>query len=150
MLEGPVGNRTTEELVICIVIGVAMLTLLLPDLYAVGWVALWEGAVAKDSRTAANNAQVKVLCLPWLVLLAFVPLAGIFRGFVNPWFAIGVLVSGSALADGLLARRARQKLRTELPERARRRASGEVEYYGGWIRFGRWLGQRWRSAVGVM
>jgi len=26
--------------------------------------------------------------MPLLVLLAFVPLAGIFRGFVNPWFAI--------------------------------------------------------------
>jgi len=130
---------------ICIVIGIATLAFLVPDLYAVGWVALWEGAVAKDSRTAAANAQAKVLVLPWVLTLILLILAA-GSGWPRTFgFGISVLVVGSALADWWFARRAQQKLRTGLVERARYRAAGEVEFYGTWERLGRWLGRLWRT-----
>jgi hypothetical protein len=136
-----VRGKLTQDTALCAVAGVAMLAFLRADLFAVGWAALWEGAVAKDSRTACSNAQMKVLFLPWLLLFGLLPLAGIAGWLANPWFDIGVLVVGSAMADLWFGRRAQQKLRTELPQLALSRAAGEVEYYGDWLRWGRRFGQ---------
>ena len=122
-----------------------MLFFLIADLNAIVWAALWEGAVAKDSRTAASNAQAKVLLLPWLPMVLGAFLVDLFGWVGVRWFALCVLVLGSLLADNWFTKRARQNLLTLLPERARSRAAGEIEYYGTWAGLGRRLGRLWRS-----
>jgi len=118
-------------------VGAAVLGLLIPDLRAVGWTALWEGAVARDSKIAAGNAASKVLALPWVGLLT--PLS-----LIEPRLLLGVLVAGSVLTDWWFARRAREKLATALRQIAQIRAAGQQEFPTDWVRLGRWLGRGWR------
>jgi len=134
---------TAEEIELSLAVGLAMLALLIPDLYAVGWAGLWAGAVAKDSRTGATNALLKVLCVPWLLVLGTLPFCWLFGRPPSPWLALCGVIIGSIVMDWSVIRGAKRRLLLELPNLAQRRAAGEVEFFSGWERLGRWLGRLW-------
>jgi hypothetical protein len=50
-----------------------------------------------------------------------------------------------ALANRWFTEEARRHLEKDLRLWALRRASGELEHYDGWRRFGRWLARCWRQ-----
>jgi len=122
-----------------------LLILLLPDLRAVAWDALWLGVVEKNSRVATHNTLVRILALPWLAVIA----VGIVGGFtfnirVVPTICIITLLASSLLTDWWFAKRAQERVRAQLVRRAAWRAGGEEEQYERWQGVGRWLGRRWR------
>jgi hypothetical protein len=122
----------------------AVLGVLLADLWAVGWVGLWSGVSERSAALAATNVQGLVLFLPWVAAAALcVPLlfagsaAGLTAGACG-WAA------SSLLADRWFGARARRRLFADLPLWALRRAEGDLEHYDSWRRLGRALGLRWR------
>lgn len=132
-----------RETMVWAFLGFVVLLLLIPDLLAVGWAGLWEGAVSKNAETAAGNAKLKVLGLPWLLVAAPMLLGAVFKRETTLVLAVLALASGSIVADRWFSRQARRKLQTELVQRARSRACGEVGYYAAWESLGRRLGRFW-------
>ena len=122
----------------------ALLALLIPDLQAVGWTALWHGVIARNARAAEQEAFSRVLLLPWLTtifvwIISFTlnnPRAGAFA-VVLTW------VMGSLIANSWFGRKSRRQLESKLALWALRRSTGELEHYDGWRRLGRRLGRWW-------
>ena len=122
----------------------ALLALLIPDLQAVGWTALWHGVIARNARAAEQEAFSRVLLLPWLTtifvwIISFTlnnPRAGAFA-VVLTW------VMGSLIANSWYGRKSRRQLESKLALWALRRSTGELEHYDGWRRLGRRLGRWW-------
>jgi hypothetical protein len=119
--------------------------LLLPDLHAVGWTAMWRGVIAPDARTAQREACSQVLFVPlclafglWSIVVSLHQAEHGGLVFVVAWLVF------SAWVDWWSGRRASRKLHAELELWALRRSAGELEHYDGWRRAGRWLGRRWR------
>jgi hypothetical protein len=137
------GGQNTVHYVLGMV---AIVGFLVPDLYAVGWAALWRSVIAKGAREADKEAFSEALFFPWMP-------AGVVWLATIPWMepenaAIVFIITwmlASAANDWWHIRQARHKLETRLFLWAQRRAAGELEHYDGWRRLGRWLG-RWWSA----
>jgi len=49
--------------------GAAMLGMLVPDVRALTWTAMWRSVIAKNARTAQQEAFSNLAGLPWLALL---------------------------------------------------------------------------------
>jgi hypothetical protein len=133
------GNRVSGALM------VGMLALLVPDVRAVAWDALWQGVVAKDSKHARSNAVFRVLVTPWLLLM-LITLSTIWLRFDSQLLAVmqmTTFVGASLVADMWFTRRARRHLHARLTNWALRRAQGNFEHFDRWRAFGRWLGRRW-------
>ena len=123
---------------------IAMLALLVPDVQAMGWTALWHGVTARNARAAEQEAFSRVLFLPWLTTIflwtiistANIPRAGEFV-VVVAW------VLCSLVADTWFGRNSKRQLESKLALWALRRSAGEFEHYDGWRRLGRRLGRWW-------
>jgi len=137
------GGRETG---IYAALSVALMGFLIPDLYAVGWTALWKGVIRPTAREAEKEAFMQVLFLPWLLtfIAAFLPMtvAGQRDGIIG--FLVVWMVS-SAAVNWWFGRRAFRKLYSELGVWGLRRSAGEFEHYDDWRRVGRRLGQWWRT-----
>lgn len=129
---------------ILVAFAVAVVGFLIPDLYAVGWTALRQGVISKDTRNAQGNAGLHVLLLPWLVLVTVLTLLVLSNVSFEPWWALAPYVMASAAADWWFLRRSRRLLETDMVLWAHRRAAGELEHYDSWRRWGRMLGRWWR------
>ncbi|HWN94294.1 MAG TPA: ABC transporter permease [Methylomirabilota bacterium] len=146
------ASRGREDTWLYVLLSVALLGFLIPDLYAVGWTALWEGVVARNAREAEKEAFMRVLVLPWI--LAFIVGSLVAFAFTNAKSSavMGVAIIGcvvfSAAVDWWFMRQSRHNLETKLGLWALRRSAGEFEHYDGWRHAGRRLGQWWRKAIG--
>lgn len=123
-----------------VVAGLANFLMLGADLWAAGWVGLWQGVRARNSQEAAGRTQWRIMMLPWggvVVLQAVWALspAGSFLTMLAGWVLFGLA------ADAFFGLRARRKLLHELRAAAVRRAAGEVGSAGWITRIIRWLGQ---------
>ena len=121
----------------------ALLGFLVPDLYAVGWTALWAGVVAKNSHEAEKSATT-VLVLPWLLS----PIFSVVLGWLGAsdekkmLSIVGGWIVFSAATNWFYGKKSRQRLMTDLLPFAQARAwGGEVEVYNIWRRLGRALGK---------
>jgi hypothetical protein len=123
-----------------------MLAVLVPDVRAVAWAALWQGVVAKDARRATSNAVFHVLATPWILLMVIIAMFSWLA--LDSWILVGIQVTtffGLSLAvDAWFTRRARRHLHTRLRNWALRRSAGDFEHFNTWRALGRWLGRRWR------
>lgn len=97
------------------------IVVLLTDFFALGWVGMWHGLVARQHHRAVLVSLVQILVLPWLLYVVMGMCGGFnssagANAFIITWYLTGVL------NDFIWARRARNKLRNEF----RLRASGAV------------------------
>ena len=137
------------ETLVYICAGAALLALFVPDLYAVVWLALWQGVISKDSRQA-ENASLSVLILPWALMPVVSGLLALFSiGETTRMFAALVAWAASSfVCNRLYSRGARRHLEMHLRHCALARACGEDDgFYAGWQRLGRWAGKLWRRLV---
>lgn len=97
------------------------IVVLFTDFFALGWVGMWHGLVARQHHRAVLVSLIKILVLPWLLYVVmgvcggFNSSAGV-QAFFCMWYLMGVL------NDLIWSRRARNKLRAEF----RLRAAGAV------------------------
>jgi len=118
----------------CVICGMIMLP---ADALAIGWVAMWRAMVEKRPRTAAGDAVLRILVLPW-VLMGVIGAMGIMDSgavalFV--WFIFGIAI------DLGFATAARGHLLTQFRIQAARRPEEPLGILG---RLGRWLGRMMR------
>jgi hypothetical protein len=124
--------------------GAAMLGLLVPDVYALMWTAMWQSVVKKNARDAQQETISEIVLLPWLITVVPCVLGALLKGGNGALLALVVSwASVSAVADRYYSIRSRQKLGTRLALWARRRAAGELDHYDGWKDLGRKLGRWW-------
>ena len=125
-------------------VAIAMLALLIPDLQAVGWTALWRGVVARNARAAEQETFSRVLLLPWLTTI-FVWIINLTPNSpsASAFVVVVAWVVCSLAADGWSSRESRRQLESKLALWALRRSAGEFERYDGWRRLGRQLGRWW-------
>jgi len=112
----------------------ANLIVFLVDLWALGWVALWLGARAKNGAEGASKAQFRVLTAPWLGVMVVTLVAAFlfgrwasFPAMVGLWFVFSLPL---AIRYGS---RARSELHTSLRAAALQRAAGERPAPPPWI-----------------
>lgn len=72
------------------------------DLFAVGWLGLWQGVISRTARLALLKTVLIVMTAPWLWLL--LPQIGWILAFLSPFYSMGIMGS------------AQTKLRTELSQ----------------------------------
>jgi hypothetical protein len=145
--------RSTHTTLYFLFLSAALLGLLIPDLYAVCWTALWHGVVARNAREAEKAAFSQVLMLPWIATSIATTVTSWLLTISGLTQTIGVLavvaIVFSAVIDWWFIRESRRHLETRLHMWALRRSAGEFEHYDGWRRIGRWLGRWWRTQRGL-
>jgi hypothetical protein len=108
------------------------LTMLVGDLYAIYWVGMWQGLTAKSPNRVASQTAIRILVVPWLLVMGFgllIALSGdrfSWQGFILLWMACG------AVADFGFGAYAYNKLTGEFREVASQKYTAPV---GFWRRF---------------
>jgi len=102
----------------------ALIAMLILDLYTLGWVGMWKAMSKKKRRHAAGAAVSQILLLPW-VLLIFCSAVTVgqvvhsFMGAVAVWFFVGIVIDVASLflsRDQLISQfRARAAVQSEEP-----------------------------------
>lgn len=105
---------------------VSAMVLLVGDVLALFWVAMWDGLSARRPQRAATSSLARVIALPWLVVaIAFLvmTLTMMVRGDSDlpGYFFFWVLLGASVATDFAFAAHARHKLLTAFREVAARR-----------------------------
>jgi len=111
----------------------ANLIVFLVDLWALGWVALWFGAKAKNGAEGASKAQFRLLTRPWIGIVAFSFVLALFEVRTSFGQMVAFWVILSLPIAILSAKRARSELYTSLRDDALRRAAGQGEPMPAWI-----------------
>ena len=111
----------------------ANVTVFLVDLWALGWVALWFGAKAKNGAEGASKAQFRLLTRPWIGIVAFSFVLILFEVRTSFGWMVAFWAALSLPIAILSAQRARSELYTSLRDAALRRAAGQGEPMPGWI-----------------
>jgi hypothetical protein len=112
------------------------------DLFAAVWVGWWAGVVSKNASAAVSSTYVRLMLLPWLIVAMGVVLSYLlFDEDSLPTVALGLWVGSSLWLDWFFAKRAKQKLLTELREAAVERYSGGDPALRWWRRVGRHAAQ---------
>ena len=123
---------------------VAMLGLLVADVRALAWTAMWQSVVKKNAREAQQETFSRLIVLPWLVVALVSCIGLVFGGPQGGVFALILSWTvASAFADGHFAAQARDLLEKRLTLWAVRRSAAEFEHYDGWKNLGRSLGVWW-------
>jgi len=104
------------------------------DLWALGWVALWLGARAKNGAEGASKAQFRLLTLPWIGVMVAAFALNLLLDIQStfPWTVVFWVMFSIPLAI-VSARRARAELYTSLRDAALVRAAGERPAPPRWI-----------------
>jgi hypothetical protein len=116
----------------------AGIIMLVADVWALGWVAMWQAMIEKKPRTAAGSALVRIVVLPWLIMGIMAPM----EFFHSPeavgtwWFILGI---GFDLGFGIFSR---ENLLNEFRAQAALRPEETLGFFG---RIGRHLGQMYRG-----
>ena len=144
VLLGEAVQHGISEAFTTAMVSVAVIGLLVPDLHALGWVALWKGLTSHTAREASQGAVGAVVVLP--AALAGVLSIGVglmdwpippMVVFVAAWIGLGLLIGWR------MAEYARRQLHLGLADWALRRSSGDPMQYVGWQKWGRRLGRWW-------
>jgi ABC-type transport system involved in multi-copper enzyme maturation permease subunit len=61
------------------------------DLFAIGWLGLWQGVISKSARTALFKTVLIVMAAPWLWLLF--PEVGWVLAILSPFYSMGIMGS---------------------------------------------------------
>jgi hypothetical protein len=110
--------------------GIAMLLL---DMYALYWVAMWLALVSRNPNRVAGAALIRIAVLPWVAYCAIALLISLSdRGrwwepskefFLGLWFLLGLV------ADFIFARLAREKLLTQFRAAAAQRYAPRLGFW---------------------
>ncbi len=120
------------------------------DLRAVGWLGLWMGVKAKNSREAGSATQWRILLLPWLGVLASMSLAAYVVHFTDPLPWLLCFWTGWSLFINIAyTRLARARLQTSLRTAALERYAHRPGDTPGWIKaLARKLARAWTTKSG--
>jgi ABC-type transport system involved in cytochrome c biogenesis permease component len=108
------------------------LIMLVGDLYAIYWVGMWQGLTARNPNRVAGQTAIRILVVPWLLIMGFLMLITIGgdhfseQGFIVLWMVCG------AVADFGFGAYAYNKLTSEFREVATQKYAAPV---GFWRRF---------------
>jgi ABC-type Na+ efflux pump permease subunit len=95
--DGPFEPDQIKLLWLLLFAGVFLLVI---DAAALGWVGMWHAVAASNIQQARSRTQLRILILPWVILILWISYTGIFRGrAVQPaqmlwvWFGLGLVNS---------------------------------------------------------
>jgi hypothetical protein len=132
-------NKSSDDKSNFVLFVLALVVMLVVDMFALGWVGMWKAMSQKKPRHAAGATVSQILLLPWAVLFLFgalgiaaVGLIHSFGGAVVLWFLVGVVVDFASIFLS------RDQLLSQL--RARAAVHGE-ESLGLFGQLGRALGK---------
>lgn len=99
-LPEPDGPREPDQIRLLLLLLFAGVFLLVIDAAALGWVGMWHAVQANNIQQARSRTQLRILILPWVVLILWMSYVGIYRGrVVQPaqmlwvWFGLGLVNS---------------------------------------------------------
>lgn len=99
-------NDSSDERADFVLVILAVMVMLVPDMFALGWVGMWHGMSQKKPRHAAGTTIAQVLLLPWVILIGFQfltaiggrPFADSLAAAVALWFILGIIVDVLAIS----------------------------------------------------
>lgn len=125
--------------------------MLLCDLIALGWTAMWLAMAAPNPNRATGDAVARILVLPWLMIglgsavVGILVLAGVVMpGQLEPWTYFWVWLVLGLVTDAFFGWRSRARLYGQFRLCAERQFLGTIP--GPFDRVFRTLGQKWGRA----
>ena len=118
---GPESSVEESSLLLCVFLGVVLFLL---DCYALAWVGMWEGLVARTATRATVRTVVALLVLPSLGCLPLLGLLGTGAFVPLVWLATCVWFGMGFLADVGLGVKTMVRVSDDLREAVLRRVGG--------------------------
>lgn len=120
-------SQSQQDLWVALWIG--GLVMLAADLYAIYWVGMWQGLTARSPNRVGGQTVIRILVVPWLLILGFLMLIAIggnsfsWQGFIVLWMLCG------AVADFGFGAYAYNKLTSEFREVATQKYAAPVGFW---------------------
>jgi len=83
------SRYTRQDLIVVFLSGMIMLV---ADLCALSWVAMWQALCHRNTNRAIINTAIRVLALPWLAWMVFLALFPLIAGAFGPGIEMGFSV----------------------------------------------------------
>lgn len=95
-----INGVSSDDKATFVVFVLADVAMLFMDLYALGWVGMWNAMSKRKQRHAAGATVSQILLLPWLIIMGIEMLSGLagspvfdsIGSFLTGWFFIGLVV----------------------------------------------------------